>query len=51
MKKTYINPSLEVVTIKNKGQLLTASNPTPNFDPSQNSETMDAREFIIDGEW
>ena len=46
MKKTYINPSIEVVRINSKGQLLAGSLPAGGTTDQNLS-----REFIIDGEW
>ena len=49
MKKTYINPTLEVVKIKAQ-QLLSTSDPQSGakFDPSASSSTMDSHDDDFD---
>ena len=53
MKKTYINPNIEVVMMATRQQnMLVTSDPNSGvlFDPTAETGTMDAREFTFDEE-
>lgn len=47
MKKTYINPTMKVVMIRTRRQMLTTSNPTLGSS-YQSGETVLGRDFDFD---
>lgn len=43
MKKTYIQPSTMEVKISTLGLLMASGDPTPKFDPTEETDVMESR--------